>query len=39
MCGKETQIDHFLLALGSGVYSTFLRGLLMSKGGSHCSTG
>src|SRR5262245_27467928 len=38
MCGKETQMFHFLSAFSSGEYITSFTGLFMSKGGSCSST-
>src|ERR1700679_2639507 len=38
MCGKDTQMSHFLSAFSSGLYSRSFRGLAMSNGGSQTWT-
>src|SRR5271165_1171817 len=38
MCGKDTQMSHFLSAFSSGTYSISLRGLAMLNGGSQTWT-
>src|ERR1700722_15705270 len=38
MCGKDTQMSHFLSAFSSGTYSISLRGLAMLNGGYHTWT-